>query len=746
MELEKYLNPQQIKAVKSTEKPLLVIAGAGSGKTRVLTYRIAYLIKSRGVDPFNILAITFTNKAAREMKRRVIELVGRIGEYMWVSTFHSFCARLLRYEINHLGMSRNYVIYDADDALSLVSNVEKELDIDIKRFPPRAVMSVISDAKNKLIDYETFSKKAIDYFEKIAAKIYSLYQEKLFKANALDFDDLLMFTVDILNLFPEVRKKYQEKFKYILVDEFQDTNTAQNEIVMLLSEKHKRICVVGDDDQNIYSWRGAEIKNIINFDKQFDDTVVIKLEQNYRSTQKILDAANFIIRNNENRKHKNLWTENPEGEMVSKYIAPDEKVEVNFIVRKIEKYMKEKNKKYKDFSVFYRTNAQSRAVEEYLVRQNIPYKIYGGLRFYDRKEIKDMLAYMKLIANPKDVVSLVRIVNVPRRKIGKLTIAAIEKYARKNNMTFCEAFYRGDEIPLLGRRAKERIDKFISLIADFRSFALERGVGEVLQKIWRETGYMRELERENTIEALNRIENLKELLTVTREYEEKAAVDNISAVSTGDSRGYVTEKNSGDVGGLYNLDGFLEEVSLLTDIDNYDESTDGLVLMTLHNAKGLEFPVVFIIGMEEGIFPHSRSMNSVEELEEERRLCYVGITRAKEKVFLSSSVSHSIYGDTSFRTVSRFINEIPQDLIIDENRIESESMKRGGAQGRAADKNGYGGNYRYRKGDLIEHKYFGQGKILKVKKLADDCELDVIFGKAGIKHLLVSFAPIKKIK
>jgi len=746
LELEKYLNPQQIKAVKSTEKPLLVIAGAGSGKTRVLTYRIAYLIKSRGVDPFNILAITFTNKAAREMKRRVIELVGRIGEYMWVSTFHSFCARILRYEINHLGMSRNYVIYDADDALSLVSNVEKELDIDIKRFPPKAVMSVISDAKNKLIDHEAFSKKAIDYFEKTAAKIYGLYQEKLFKANALDFDDLLMFVVDILNLFPEVRKKYQEKFKYILVDEFQDTNIAQNEIVLLLSEKHKRICVVGDDDQNIYSWRGAEIKNIINFDKQFDDAVVIKLEQNYRSTQNILDAANFIIRNNENRKHKNLWTENPEGEMVSKYIAPDEKMEVSFVVQNIERFMREKNKKYKDFAVFYRTNAQSRAVEEYLVRQNIPYKIYGGLRFYDRREIKDMLAYMKLIANPKDVVSLVRIVNVPRRKIGKLTIAVIEKYARKNNMTFCEAFYRSDEIPLLGRSAKERIDKFISLIADFRSFALECGVSEVLQKIWEKTSYMKELERENTIEALNRIENLRELLTVTREYEEKAVVNNIPADSLRDSQGSDTEKDSRkgsrDIGSLYNLDGFLEEVSLLTDIDNYDESTDGLVLMTLHNAKGLEFPVVFIIGMEEGIFPHSRSMNSIEELEEERRLCYVGITRAKEKVFLSSSVSHSIYGDTSFRTVSRFINEIPPDLVIDENRIESESMK----QGAAAEKNGYGGNYSYKKGDLIEHKYFGQGKILKVKKLVDDCELDVIFDKAGIKHLLVSFAPIKKIK
>ena len=746
MELEKYLNPQQIKAVKSTEKPLLVIAGAGSGKTRVLTYRIAYLIKNKGVDPFHILAITFTNKAAREMKRRVIELVGRIGEYMWVSTFHSFCARLLRYEIHHLGISRNYVIYDADDSVSLVSNVEKELDIDIRRFPPKAVMSVISDAKNRLIDYETFSKNATDYFEKIVARVYRLYQEKLFKANALDFDDLLMLTVNIFNLFPEVKKKYQEKFKYILVDEFQDTNIAQNELVLLLSERHKRICVVGDDDQNIYSWRGAEIRNITDFDKRFDDTVVIKLEQNYRSTQNILNAANYIIKNNENRKHKKLWTENPTGEMVSKYIAPDEKAEVGFVIRKIEKYMEEKNRKYRDFAIFYRTNAQSRAVEEYLVRQNIPYKIYGGLRFYDRKEIKDMLAYMKLVANPRDVVSLIRIVNVPRRKIGKSTIAVIEKYARKNNITFCEAFYRNDEIPLLGGSAREKINKFISLIADFRNFSMEHGASEVLKKIWGKTGYMKGLERENTIEALNRIENLRELLTVTKEYEEKSENVDIASDSLGESMDAnnreSNNKHSIDVTGLYNLDGFLEEVSLLTDIDNYDENTDGLVLMTLHNAKGLEFPVVFIIGMEEGIFPHSRSMNSIEELEEERRLCYVGITRAKEKVFLSSSQSHSIYGDTSFRTVSRFINEISQDLVIDENKIESEGIK----QGIMAGKDGYGEDYSYKKGDLIEHKYWGPGKVLKVKKLTGDCELDVMFDRAGIKHLLVSFAPIKKIK
>jgi len=742
LKLEKYLNPQQIKAVKNTEKPLLVIAGAGSGKTRVLTYRIAYLIKNKQVDPFNILAITFTNKAAREMKRRVIELVGSVGEYMWVSTFHSFCARLLRYEINHLGMSRNYVIYDADDTLSLITKVEKELDIDIRRFPPKAVRAVISDAKNKLIDYEAFSKKAVDYFDKIAAKIYVLYQEKLFKANALDFDDLLMFTVDVLKLFPEAKKKYQEKFKYILVDEFQDTNIAQNELVMLLSERHKRICAVGDDDQNIYSWRGAEIKNIIDFDRKFKDTVVIKLEQNYRSTQNILNAANFIISNNENRKHKKLWTENPDGEMVSKYIAPDEKVEVDFVVRNIEKYIKEKNKKYKDFAVFYRTNAQSRAVEEYLVRQNIPYKIYGGLRFYDRKEIKDMLAYMKLIANPKDVVSLVRIVNVPRRKIGKTTIAVIEKYARKNNMTFCEAFYNSESIPAISTNAKERINKFISLIAVFRDFALENGVSEVLKNIWSKTGYMKELERENTIEALNRIENLKELLTVTKEYGEKAGGIDIAAGSPEEISRQDTADSSEDGKGFYNLSGFLEEVSLLTDIDNYDENTNGLVLMTLHNAKGLEFPVVFIIGMEEGIFPHSRSMNSIEELEEERRLCYVGVTRAKEKVFLSSSQSHSIYGDTSFRNVSRFIKEIPANLVIDENKIESDNLERG----RVADKDGYGGYRRYRKGDLIDHKYWGRGKILKVKKLTGDSELDVMFDSVGMKHLLLSFAPIKRIK
>ncbi len=526
MELEKHLNPEQIKAVKSIKRPLLIIAGAGSGKTRVLTFKIAYLIKEIGVDPFNILAITFTNKAAREMKRRVIDLVGKIGDIMWVSTFHSFCARFLRIEIHHLGIPSNFVIYDESDQLSLTSKCLAELNIDSKRFPPKAVHAVISDAKNRLIDYETFAKNATDYYEKVVAQIYPLYQEKLFKADALDFDDLLMFAVDILRLFPEVKEKYQEKFKYILVDEFQDTNIAQNELILLLAEKYKNIYVVGDDDQSIYSWRGAEIENIINFDKNFKNTQIIKLEQNYRSTKSILSAANFLISNNESRKRKKLWTDNSEGELISKYIASDEKEEVRFAVQKIKEHMNEGLKKYRDFAIFYRTNAQSRAVEEFLIRENIPYKIFGGLRFYDRREIKDMIAYLKLISNPRDIISLLRIVNVPGRKIGKNTLELIEKFALKNKMIFIEAFYRNSEINMLNQKAKERINQFLEMISSFRNFALDGGVDELLQKVWNDTGYMKELELENTIDALNRIENLKELLTVTKEYESKGFMMN----------------------------------------------------------------------------------------------------------------------------------------------------------------------------------------------------------------------------
>jgi len=740
LEIEKYLNPEQVKAVKDTNGPLLVIAGAGSGKTRVLTYRIAYLIKVMGIDPFSILAITFTNKAAKEMKKRVISLVGRVGEHMWVSTFHSFCARFLRAEIHNLGMSRNYVIYDEDDSIRLIGRIARDMDIDIKKFPPRVIKAVISDAKNHLIDFEAYNEKASDYYEKLVAKVYSSYQERLLQANALDFDDLLVFTVDILRLFPETRKRYQEKFQYILVDEFQDTNMAQNEIVMLLGSAHQRICVVGDDDQSIYSWRGAKITNITEFDRQFDDVSVIKLEQNYRSTQNILDAAHEVINNNESRKPKKLWTENQKGEPVSRYTAGDEKVEVSFVINKIKQYRKKDGKKYRDFAIFYRTNAQSRAVEEQLIRQNIPYIIFGGLRFYDRMEIKDMLAYLKLISNPRDIVSLLRIVNVPRRKIGKTTINNIERYAQKNNMTFCEAFYQVDEVPMLSNTVKARINDFISMMAGFREFAAANTVDKLLEEVWKKTGYFRQLEEENSIEALNRIENLRELLTVTKEFEEKASLMEEASLAgiSREGQGSVDEEASS----LSRLDNFLEEVSLLTDLDNFDEAADSIVLMTLHNAKGLEFPVVFMIGMEEGIFPHSRSLNSLEELEEERRLCYVGITRAMEKVFLTSSISHNIYGQSSYMTASRFLREIPDSLVIDENKAESKKTAVKKPIGKDAEKL----KVKYKIGDFVEHKLWGRGQVLNVKRLSDDVELDVNFTGMGLKHLLVSFAPLEKIK
>lgn len=753
MKLEDHLNPEQLKAVRSIGSPLLVIAGAGSGKTRVLTYKITYLIRDIGVNPFNILAITFTNKAAREMKRRVVDLVGKIGEIMWVSTFHSFCARVLRIEIHNLGLPSNFVIYDESDQLSIVAKCLAELDIDSKRFPPRAVHAVISDAKNRLIDADTYSKEAGDFYEKVVAGVYPLYQSKLIKANALDFDDLLMYTVDILKNFPDIRNKYQEKFKYILVDEFQDTNAAQNELVLLLAAKYKNIYVVGDDDQSIYSWRGADIENIINFDANFENTKIIKLEQNYRSTKSILAAANSLISNNESRKKKKLWTENPAGEQISKYIASDEKEEVRYIISKIKKYIKTQERPYRDFAVFYRTNAQSRAVEELLIKENIPYKIYGGLRFYDRREIKDMLAYLKFISNPKDIVSLLRIINVPGRKIGRTTLEGIERFAVSEKITFPEALYNNSEINTLSTKTKERLNLFLDMMSDFRSFAAENGVDALLEKIWTDTGYMKELEYEQTIDAANRIENLKELLTVTKEYESRMFTAGVFAGTGNDAPAEAQTAAQDEPGSasLSGLDGFLEEVSLISDIDNYDDSVDAMVLMTLHNAKGLEFPVVFMIGMEEGIFPHSRSMHSQYEIEEERRLCYVGITRAKEKVFLTSALSHSIFGTTSFKTLSRFVREIPAEYIYDENIAETEKRnfkKIGKKDGDMF--SDYASNEDavfsgYVAGDKIEHKMWGTGEVIKVKKLKDDVEIDVVFESAGLKHLLVSFAPIRKI-
>ncbi|MHB1276292.1 MAG: ATP-dependent helicase [Candidatus Humimicrobiaceae bacterium] len=765
MEFEKELNPQQLKAVLNSENSLLIFAGAGSGKTRVLTYKIAYLIKEKNIDPFKILAITFTNKAANEMKRRVIELVGRVGQYMWVSTFHSFCARFLRKEILVLGYNEKFVIYDSDDSLKLISRCIAEAGYDIKMVSPKSVQETISSSKNKLKDCDSFVKKAYDPFEKIVASIFPLYQNALYKANALDFDDLLLLTVNILKLHSEIRKKYQNQFQYILVDEFQDTNSVQNEIILLLYSGGNKIFVVGDDDQSIYSWRGAEVSNIINFDKNFSNTMIIKLEQNYRSTGYILDAANELIKNNYSRSKKKLWTENKTGELISRFRAQNEQEEAKFIARKIRGLISEgKEKNFKDFAVFYRTNAQSRAIEEVFIRENIPYRIFGGLKFYDRKEIKDMLAYMKIISNPKDVVSLLRVINVPARGIGKTTISNIEKYSRLNKVTFCEAFYEIEKINAINPSTRQKIREFINMLDLLRSFLNDHSIDETIEELWEKTSYIKELALENTIESLNRIDNLKEFLTVVMEFEESHnAVEENAKLSIHD---------------------FLQEISLVSEIDNYDENADTVTLMTLHNAKGLEFPVIFIVGLEEGIFPHIRSITGgYDDVEEERRLCYVGITRAREKVFLTSSILHYIYGDQRERLISRFVNEIPRELFINENIDEDNKLgsinfgmdinsnknqdyksskyinnsftglnKKSPSQEKSKINDTSGGSgfekekdfWSFKTGDKIEHKLWGSGEILRVKKSSDDLELDVAFRSVGLKKILASIAPIRR--
>jgi DNA helicase-2/ATP-dependent DNA helicase PcrA len=766
LEFEKELNPQQLKAVLNSDNSLLIFAGAGSGKTRVLTYKIAYLIKEKNIDPFKILAITFTNKAANEMKKRVIELVGRVGQYMWVSTFHSFCARFLRREISVLGYNEKFTIFDSDDSLKLISRCIVKAGYDIKMVSPKSVQETISSSKNKLKDCDSFVKKAFDPFEKIVASIFPLYQNELYKANTLDFDDLLLLTVKVLKLYPEIRKKYQNQFQYILVDEFQDTNPVQNEIILLLYSGDNKIFVVGDDDQSIYSWRGAEVSNIINFDKNFSNAMVIKLEQNYRSTSYILDAANELIKNNNSRSKKKLWTENKTGELISRFRAQNEQEEAKFIARKIRGLISGgKGKKFKDFAIFYRTNAQSRAIEEVFIRENIPYRIFGGLKFYDRKEIKDMLAYMKTISNPYDVVSLLRVINVPARGIGNTTISNIEKYSQINKMTFCEAFYEIEKINTISPSTRQKIREFINMIGLLRSFLNDHSINETIEELWEKTSYIKELALENTIESLNRIDNLKEFLTVVREFEE--------------SHSEVEENTK------LSLYDFLQEISLVSEIDNYDENADTVTLMTLHNAKGLEFPVIFIVGLEEGIFPHIRSIiaGSYDDVEEERRLCYVGITRAREKVFLTSSILHYIYGDQRERLISRFVNEIPEKLFINENidednRLQSinfgidvNSNKNQDYKSGKYMNNSYAGLnkkshylekskvnelsggsgfekekdfWSFKTGDKIEHKLWGSGEILRAKKSSDDLELDVAFRSVGLKKILASIAPIKK--
>ncbi|SHI41513.1 DNA helicase PcrA [Lutispora thermophila] len=632
------LNKQQREAVVHTEGPLLVLAGAGSGKTRVLTYRIAYLINEKNVYPSNILAITFTNKAAREMKERVENLLE--GSYdMWISTFHSACVRILRMEIEKLqGYKKNFIIFDTDDQAKIIKECLKELNYNEKNFPPKEMISSISKAKDQLMTPGKFMDRyGRDFRLKKVADIYSLYQKKLMENNALDFDDILFKTVELFQNNPDALQRYQQKFKYIMVDEYQDTNYCQYMLINLLAKSHRNLCVVGDDDQSIYSWRGADIGNILNFEKDFPDAKVIKLEQNYRSTQTILDAANSVISKNFGRKSKRLWTDNGEGKAIIYYKAMDERDEADFIIGEIDRLAFQEQISLNSFAILYRTNAQSRALEEMCMARGVPYKIVGGHRFYDRMEVKDIIAYLRVIQDPEGDLSIKRIINVPKRGIGKATIDQLEDYARQNGVSFYEALLFADNIDGISKKARNSIKDFVRLIAELMDIAENESASEVINQVILKSGYLEELEKGDD-EAQERARNIKELISAALEYEEK------------------NEDNS--------LTGFLENMALMSDIDGLKEDREGITMMTIHSAKGLEFPVVFICGLEEGLFPTQRAFFEEHQLEEERRLMYVAVTRAKEKLYLTSAFERTLYGSTSYTMESRFLREIPKDLIM----------------------------------------------------------------------------------
>ena len=630
------LNNKQYEAVTSTEGPCLVIAGAGSGKTKVLTHKIAYLIQEKGVKPWDILAITFTNKAANEMKERIANLVGESAKDIWMGTFHSICVRILRRFIDRIGFETSFIIFDTSDQKTLVKNCLKDLSIDDKMFNDRAVLSEISNAKNEMLTPAEYQAKAMGDFrkEKIST-VYELYQKRLKENNAIDFDDIINYTIKILQENEDVREYYCNKFRYILVDEYQDTNKSQFTLVTILASAYKNITAVGDNDQGIYSFRGADISNILNFEKDFKGTKIIKLEQNYRCTGNILKAANAVIKNNEVKYKKALWTENEEGSLPKVYQAKNEYDEGTYIVEQIEHLKREEYYKYSDFAILYRMNTQSRAIEEILRREGIPYKIIGGLKFYERKEIKDVISYLRLIQNPSDNISLKRVINEPKRGIGKTSLDNIEKLAEETGISMYEIIKNADQYGL--NRVFLNSREFVNVIEELRNKKDDIKISELIKETLNKSGYTKALEEENTIEAENRIENLDEFLTVAIEFEDESAENKLSD--------------------------FLEGITLSSDIDNMEETDDSVTLMTLHSAKGLEFPVVFLVGMEEGIFPGYKSISEPKELEEERRLCYVGITRAKKNLFLTCSKQRTIFGSTSCNPISRFLKEIPEELL-----------------------------------------------------------------------------------
>jgi len=709
------LNDRQKEAVVTTEGPLLILAGAGSGKTRVLTHRIAYLIREKRVSPANILAITFTNKAAQEMKDRVESLLGYVGD-IWVSTFHSACVRILRRDIEKIGYDKNFVIYDTQDQKSLVSDCIKELDLNEKQYTPKSMLSAISKAKDKMISPDEYLLEfGNDYRNKKVADVYKLYQKKLKKDNALDFDDIIIKTIELFKKDEGILRYYQDKFRYIMVDEYQDTNRPQYEFVNLLAKRYRNLCVVGDDDQSIYGWRGADIKNILDFEKDYPEAKVIKLEQNYRSTQIILDAANNVIDNNIKRKKKQLWTDNKDGEKIIVCEVQNEREEANFIIDRI-KDLIANGKKYSDFAILYRTNAQSRIFEEACMMNDIPYKLVGALRFYDRKEIKDIIAYLRILVNPYDDVSLKRIINVPKRGIGESTVSALEQYAREHDTSM---YFAIPNVELKGR-ARKVLDNFKNFIDDLINQLDFMNIIEVIDYILEKTGYMDELKADDTKESESRIENINEFIRAAREF-----------IETSEDK---------------SLESFLSGITLVSDIDTAGDIGESVVLMTLHSAKGLEFPVVFMAGMEEGIFPSSMSFIDEHELEEERRLCYVGITRAKERLFMTYARTRNLYGKPQYNTASRFINEIPQDLIVEydkgaikRNDYESVSSYINTFARKANDK------ANYNPGDKVEHKLWGIGTVVNVEGVGEDRELTVAFPNVGIKRLSLKYAPIRAI-
>ncbi len=741
------LNEQQRLGVTTTEGPVLILAGAGSGKTRVLTHRTAYLIEEMGVNPYNIMAITFTNKAAGEMRERIDQIVGYGSESIWVSTFHSTCVRILRRHIDRIGYDTNFTIYDADDSKSIMKDICKRLDIDTKLYKERSLLGAISSAKDELISPNEFALRAAassEFGKRKQAQVYQEYQDVLRKNNALDFDDLIVKTVELFQADPEVLNYYQERFRYIMVDEYQDTNTAQFTLIRLLAGKYKNLCVVGDDDQSIYKFRGANIYNILNFEKHFPDATVIKLEQNYRSTQNILDAANGVIANNVGRKDKRLWTANDAGEKIDFEQFDTAYEEADFVARDIASGVRSGTYGYGDYAVLYRTNAQSRLFEERLIVSNIPYKIVGGVNFYSRKEVKDLLAYLKTIDNAQDDLAVRRIINVPKRGIGATTINRVMDYADAYEIGFYDALKRAEEIPSMGKSAA-KIRPFVNFIQSMRSKLPYISIADLLREVIDETGYIKELEAEGTEEATARIENIDELLNKVVAYEEGEEEPTLS--------------------------GFLEEVALVADIDSLEEGSEYVVLMTLHSAKGLEFPKVYLAGMEDGLFPSYMSItsdNSTEELEEERRLAYVGITRAMRELTITCARQRMVRGETQYNKVSRFVKEIPAELLSGEIRTPaykksveshatSEFQRKRTApvrrqpsgqsmQAKAfASANTVKGSLSYGVGDRVSHIKFGQGIVRAIVEGGRDFEVTVDFDTAGTKKMFASFAKLKKL-